>query len=230
MTDEMSGQESRPAPDTQARPGYVTVDARDIAIALNGYAGFTGDPVSFASELHERLRRTVFADQAPEPQPAPGDVLSKRFFHLASELENDAAESNSAVAQATRGIARLIRKTLDTESAEPQPAPELPEPVAVAGVLCHDYPSVVTAMQAEIDRERVTRLHLAGERDEARSDYSRLRRVLLDEGLSDTVARRRCLAVIATAGTPPVDVPLDVQRRHRPGDCQCTPCKEAASE
>jgi hypothetical protein len=60
-----------PAPDTQARPGYVTVDARDIAIALNGCAGFTGDPASFASELHERLRRTVFADQAPEAQPAP---------------------------------------------------------------------------------------------------------------------------------------------------------------
>lgn len=55
----------------QARPGYVTVNARDIAIALNGYSGFTGDPVSVASELHERLRRTVFADAAQQPQPAP---------------------------------------------------------------------------------------------------------------------------------------------------------------
>jgi hypothetical protein len=105
----------------------------------------------------------------------------------------------------------------------------LEEPALVAGVAYSDYPSLVAAMQAEIDRERTMRLHLAGGQGEARSDFSRLRRVLLDDGLSDTVARKRCLAVIATAGTPPVDVPLDVQRRHRPGECQCAPCKEAAS-
>ena len=58
----VAAQDARPA------PGYVTINARDIAIALNGYAGFTGDPVSFASELHERPSRTVFADQ---PKPAP---------------------------------------------------------------------------------------------------------------------------------------------------------------
>jgi hypothetical protein len=61
----------QPVPAMPERPGYVTVDARDIAIALNGYAGFTGDPVSFASALHERLRRTVFADGTLPPQAAP---------------------------------------------------------------------------------------------------------------------------------------------------------------
>lgn len=107
-------------------------------------------------------------------------------------------------------------------------AAELAEPVTVAGVLCGDYPSLVAAMQAEIDRERTQRLHLAAGRDEARSDFSRLRAVLLEGGQSDAAVRRRCLAIIVTAGTPPVDVPLDVQRVHRPGSCQCTPCKTAA--
>jgi hypothetical protein len=48
------------------------------------------------------------------PQSARSDVLGKRFFHLASELENEAPESDgSAVAQTTRAIARRIRKGLD---------------------------------------------------------------------------------------------------------------------
>ena len=103
------------------------------------------------------------------------------------------------------------------DSTEPKAAPELAEPVTVAGVPYGDYPSLVLAMQAEIDRERTMRLHLAGGRDEARSDFSRLRRAILDSGYSDAAARRRCLAIIKTAGTPPVDVPLEVQRAHRPG-------------
>ena len=54
--------------------------------------------------------RTPGAAAAPEL----ADVLSKRFFHLASELENEAPESDgSAVAQTTRAIARRIRKGLD---------------------------------------------------------------------------------------------------------------------
>jgi hypothetical protein len=82
-------QQPQPAPGTQPRPGYVTVDARDIAIALNGYAGFTGDPVSFASELHERLRRTVFAGAAPEPQPAPELAAAMRESRIRAEVIND---------------------------------------------------------------------------------------------------------------------------------------------
>lgn len=60
----------------EPRSGYVTANARDIAIALTGYAGFTGDPVSFASELHERLRRTVFAPElaaAADVRPREGE-------------------------------------------------------------------------------------------------------------------------------------------------------------
>jgi hypothetical protein len=54
--------------------------------------------------------RTPGAAAAPEL----ADVLSKRFFHLASELENEAPESDgSAVAQTARAIARRIRKGLD---------------------------------------------------------------------------------------------------------------------
>jgi hypothetical protein len=53
--------------------------------------------------------RTPGAAAAPEL----ADVLSKRFFHLASELENEAPESDgSAVAQTARAIARRIRKGL----------------------------------------------------------------------------------------------------------------------
>jgi hypothetical protein len=57
---------------------------------------------------------------------------------------------------------------------EPHAAPELAEPVTVAGVAYRDYPSLAAAMQAEIDRERTTRLHRTGERDEARSDLVRM--------------------------------------------------------
>jgi hypothetical protein len=85
----IAAQQPQPAPGPQPRPGYVTVDARDIAIALNGYAGFTGDPVSFASELHERLRRTVFAGAAPEPQPAPELAAAMRESRIRAEVIND---------------------------------------------------------------------------------------------------------------------------------------------
>jgi hypothetical protein len=54
------------------------------------------------------------------------------------------------------------------------------------------------------------RLLLAGERDEARSDFSRLRAALLEGGQSDTAVRKRCLAILATAGTVPVDAPPDL--------------------
>lgn len=87
------------------------------------------------------------------------------------------------------------------------PGEALPGPVTVAGVLCRDYPAVVAALQAEIDRERGTRLRIAGERDEARSDYGRLRAALLEGGQSDAAVRRRCLAIIATAGTLPAAQP-----------------------
>ena len=78
------------------------------------------------------------------------------------------------------------------------------------------YRDEITRLQAEIDRERAARLHLAGERDEARSDFRRLRSALLEGGQSDAAVRKRCLAIIQTAGTT-----------HRLGVCQCTPCQAA---
>lgn len=78
----------------QPAPGSVTVNARDIAIALNGCGGFVGDPVSFAAELHERLRRTVFADPAPEPQPAPDPAEAMREA-ASRELAAAMAESRA---------------------------------------------------------------------------------------------------------------------------------------
>jgi hypothetical protein len=89
--------------------------------------------------------------------------------------------------------------------------------------------SFTGGMQAQraLDDDRDERLHLAAGRDEARSDYSRLRAAVLDDDQSDASVRRRCLEIIKTAGTPPVDAPLDAQRKHVPGNCQCTPCKTA---
>lgn len=60
----------------QALGGYVTINVRDLAIALNGCAGFTGNPAAFAGELHERLCRTVFAPKlaaAPDVRPREGE-------------------------------------------------------------------------------------------------------------------------------------------------------------
>lgn len=73
-----------------------------------------------------------------------------------------------------------------------------------------------TEVMAELDRERAWRLRLAGECDEARSDCSRLRAVILDGGQPDAVVRRRCLAILGAAGTLPTGTPLDVQRAARP--------------
>ncbi len=82
----------------------------------------------------------------------------------------------------------------------PRAAPELAEPVTVAGVLCRDYPSVVAAMQAEVDRERTMRLHLAGERDVARTAV----RQILDYAwtLSDKLGHREQLGRIANRAIP----------------------------
>ena len=46
------------------------------------------------------------------------------------------------------------------------PAPELADPVAVEGVLCRDYPAVVAAMQATLDRRQVVVLRVIDERDD----------------------------------------------------------------
>jgi hypothetical protein len=85
----------------------------------------------------------------------------------------------------------------------PRAAPEPAEPVTVAGVLCRDYPSVVAAMQAEVDRERTMRLHLAGERDVARTAV----RQILDYAwtLSDKLGHREQLSRIANRAIPAAD-------------------------
>jgi hypothetical protein len=59
------------------------------------------------------------------------------------------------------------------------------------------------------------RLRLAGERDEARSDYRRLCAVLAGSQ-SDAAARKHCLAIIETAGTPSTAAPLSARRAHQP--------------
>lgn len=163
-----------------------------------------------------------------EPQPAPElAVTASRLGYALAALREIAEPSDEAAHDIARNA--LDDDKAIREGSAVKATHGLAEPVTVAGVLCTDYPSVVAAMQAEIDRERTEGLHLAAGRDEARSDFSRLRSVLLDDSRSDAAARRRCLAIIATAGTPPVGVPLDVQRKHRPGDCQCTPCRTAAA-
>jgi hypothetical protein len=90
---------------------------------------------------------------AREPDAADGDVLRKRFFHLASELENDAAYSPSRdIADALRLAAQRIRKALDTEQPEPQPAPGLRD-LAVEVIAA--YVSQVSYDETPQDRSRV---------------------------------------------------------------------------
>ena len=124
----IAAQDARPA------PGYVTINARDIAIALNGYAGFTGDPVSFASELHERLRRTVFADQpkpAPEQVPAEAlDIAWNALQHIA--LHAGDGKTAAKARETLRAVNEYLEDGTTTDGidrtprvAEPQPAPEL---------------------------------------------------------------------------------------------------------
>jgi hypothetical protein len=55
-------------------------------------------------------------DIEPKPAPDPADVLSLRFFHLASELENDAASNDCACeSKSLLDAAARIRKALDTD-------------------------------------------------------------------------------------------------------------------
>lgn len=165
---------------------------------------------------------------------ATGDgTLRTRIARLAETWEGNPELSTEGAL--LRDLAEILRDELHHASdREPQPSPELAgqaeDQLADAERTIDSYRDEVSRILAEIDRERTTRLHLAAGRDEARSDFSRLRRVLLEGGQSDAAVRKRCLAIIATAGTPPVDVPLDVQRTHRPGACQCTPCRVAAQE
>lgn len=180
-------------------------------------------------DLGQILRDELHHASDPEPKPVPElAVTASRLGYALAALREIAEPSDEAAHDIARNA--LDDDKAIREGSADKAAPGLAEPVTVAGVLYADYPSLVAAMQAEIDRERTERLHLAAGRDEARSDYSRLRSVLLDDSRPDASARRRCLAIIATAGTPPVGMPLDVQRKHRPGDCQCTPCRTAAPE
>lgn len=51
--------------------------------------------------------------------------------------------------------------------------------MTVAGVLCRDYPSVVAAMSAEVDRRRFVFLRVEAERDQLREAHERQRLELL---------------------------------------------------
>jgi hypothetical protein len=74
-----------------------------------------GDSFAVCEEITMRIAAAE-VEPLPERKPDRGDVLGKRFFHLASELENEAAHSYSReAAEARRVAAQRIRKALDTE-------------------------------------------------------------------------------------------------------------------
>lgn len=47
--------------------------------------------------------------------PDPADLLRKRFFHLASEIENDADQQHGGYCDGLRDAAARVRKALDTD-------------------------------------------------------------------------------------------------------------------
>jgi hypothetical protein len=105
------------APETPAvTPGQAPYELWAQVMSTNGV---DCEPFGKLGNVEQMAWREV----ERQPQPAPGDLLGKRFFHLASELENDAAYTPSREASgALRLAAQRIRKALDTDE---QPAPEL---------------------------------------------------------------------------------------------------------
>lgn len=91
----------------------------------------------------------AIAARQPTSAPELAVTASRLGYALAAlrEIAEPSDESAHDIARNALDDDKAIR-----EGSAVKAAPGLAEPVTVAGVLCTDYPSVVTAMQAEIDR------------------------------------------------------------------------------
>lgn len=189
---------------TSNRLGHALAALREIKGA-NDAGTQAHDTAHAALDDDAAIRDNVALTREPHAAPElaehrefVGEIVGELRQALGADPDGDAEPGEAPEALAVR-LARYLKHRIDelhglVAEGEPQPAPELAK------------------LRADFEAERGLRLRLAGERDEARSDFSRLRRVLLEGGQSDAAARKRCLAIVQTAGTLPVDAPLDAQR------------------
>lgn len=199
---------------------------RKFGIALAALHEISGADDGDGADLAARARQALedIKDVTEQPQPAPELAAPSVYVtydgdtHWLECVVVDRSDEDRAIitpidaGDSWDALAAKVREHQTEHGCpgrQPHGADELAEPVTVAAVAYRDYPSLVAAMQAEIDRERTARLHMAGERDEARSDMGRTRRVILASGKTHQWKIQQLLAI---AG----EIPADEQEQPAP--------------